>query len=124
MPIRKNTVVEMTYSLRDKDNNLLEDNDGYAPILYLHGAGNIITELEASLEGLEVGDVKDIVVSKPVVEIVQAGIESASSEEVSSDGGFCRFTVKVVSAREATPAEIASGFPIPENSCGCKPGCC
>jgi len=124
MQIGTNAVVEMTYSMRDEHSNLLVDISGYAPILYLHGAGNLIPELEAGLEGLESGDIREIMVAKPIVELASAVKAGATSEDVGLDSGIYRFNIKVVSVRSATPAELAAGFPIPESACGCKPGCC
>ena len=123
MVIIKDTVVAITYSMSDEQGSLLENNDGYAPIVYLQGAGNIISELEAGLKGLKAGDTKEIIVANTVTNLVHAGSESSPFREGSTKSGSL-FKVKIVSVREATPAEIAAGFPLPESSCGCKPGCC
>ncbi|MCX8490917.1 MAG: FKBP-type peptidyl-prolyl cis-trans isomerase [Cyclobacteriaceae bacterium] len=124
MIIEKNTVVAISYSMRNENDNLLEDNDGYAPIVYLQGAGNIMHELEVGLQGLKAGDTKEIIVANSVTNLVHAGSESSALVEGTLKSENVRFTVKVVSVREASPAEIAAGFPLPESSCGCKPGCC
>jgi len=123
MVIIKDTVVAITYSMSDEQGSLLENNDGYAPIIYLQGAGNIISELEAGLTGLKPGDTKEIIVANTVTNLVHAGSESSPFREGSTKSESL-FKVKIVSVREATPAEIAAGFPLPESSCGCKPGCC
>ncbi len=124
MIIEKNKVVAISYSMRDEHNNLLEDNDGYAPIVYLHGAGNIMPELEVGLQGLKAGNTKEIIITNAVTRLVEAGNESSSSGEDSIKSERVRFNIKVVSVREAMPSEISAGFPLPESSCGCKPGCC
>jgi hypothetical protein len=124
MVIGKNKVVAISYSMRDEHNNLLEDNDGYAPIVYLQGAGNIIPELEVGLQGLKAADTKEIIVTTAATNPVHSGSESSTSGEGSIISERVWVNVNVVSVREATPAEISAGFPLPESSCGCKPGCC
>jgi len=125
MVIEKYTVVSITYSMHDEQNNLLEDNDGYAPVIYLQGAGNILSELDEGLKGLQAGDAKEMVIrTKAVTDLVQAGGESSPYGEGAVAGESLRFNVKIISVRKATPAEINAGFPLPDNSCGCKPGCC
>ncbi len=124
MIIIKDTVVAISYSMSDEQGSPLENNDGYAPIVYLHGAGNIISELESGLKGLKAGDTKEIVVTNTVTNLVHAGSESSPSPEGSIKVESLWFNVKIIAVREATPAEIAAGFPLPESSCGCKPGCC
>lgn len=122
MFIIKNTVVAITYSMSDEQGSLLESNDGYAPIVYLQGAGNIVSELEAGLKGLKAGDTKEIVVANTMTNL-HAGSDSSPFWEGSTNTESL-FNVKIISVREATPSEIAAGFPLPESSCGCKPGCC
>jgi len=55
MQISKNSVVTLNYTLRnDQDEVLDESQDG--SFLYMHGAGGIIPGLEGQLEGKSVGD--------------------------------------------------------------------
>jgi FKBP-type peptidyl-prolyl cis-trans isomerase SlyD len=57
MPIEKNKVVTLHYTLIDADNDLtLEKSGADAPMVYLHGAGNILAGLEQALEGKDSGD--------------------------------------------------------------------
>lgn len=57
MPIEKNKVVTLNYTLIDVDNDQpLEQSSADAPLVYLHGAGNILAGLEQALEGKESGD--------------------------------------------------------------------
>ena len=57
MPINKNKVVTLHYTLLDgADGSELERSAEDAPLLYLHGAGNILPGLEAALEGKDVGE--------------------------------------------------------------------
>ena len=54
--IKTNSVVTIHYELRDTDGELLDSSKGQDPLVYLHGAGNIIVGLEEQLEGRKVGD--------------------------------------------------------------------
>ena len=57
MPIEKDKVVTLHYTLIDADNDLaLEKSGADAPMVYLHGAGNILAGLEQALEGKDSGD--------------------------------------------------------------------
>ncbi len=55
MKIEKDKVVEINYTLKDKDGNVMDASNGQ-PLAYLHGHGNLIPGLEKELEGKEVGD--------------------------------------------------------------------
>lgn len=58
MKIAKNSVVQFHYRLRDEsDNRELENSHDGEPVLYLHGASNIIRGLEEAMAGHEKGDV-------------------------------------------------------------------
>ncbi len=55
MNISKDTVVTITYIVKDMEGNLLEESD--EPVSYLHGGyDNIFPMVEAALEGKAVGD--------------------------------------------------------------------
>ncbi len=56
MQIAMNTVVSMTYELKDADNNVLEESK--EPVAYLHGGyDNIFPKVEEAIHGKKVGDV-------------------------------------------------------------------
>lgn len=61
--IQEGKVVNLCYSLTDKEGKVLDRADKDAPFTYLHGASQIVPGLEAALEGLKVGDKKKVVVS-------------------------------------------------------------
>lgn len=63
MVVSNNKIVGINYSLFDDAHNLLDSNEGYAPLVYLHGAKNIIPGLESALEGMETAERKEISVS-------------------------------------------------------------
>ena len=59
MPIQKGDVVELDFELRDADGELIEssqDEDG-APLLYVHGQGDLPDKVEEALLGKTEGDV-------------------------------------------------------------------
>jgi FKBP-type peptidyl-prolyl cis-trans isomerase SlyD len=57
--ITKDKIVEIEYSLYDSEGNFIEASESFK---YLHGHKNIIIGLEEGLEGLGVGDEKEIVI--------------------------------------------------------------
>jgi FKBP-type peptidyl-prolyl cis-trans isomerase SlyD len=57
MNITKNRVVSIDYTLKDKNNQLIDSSAGTGPLEYLHGYKNIIPGLEQALEGKTQGDV-------------------------------------------------------------------
>ncbi|MBR9726672.1 peptidylprolyl isomerase [Shewanella intestini] len=56
MKIAKQTAVTIHYKLSNAQGEQIESSFGAEPMLYLHGAENIIPGLESALEGKEVGD--------------------------------------------------------------------
>lgn len=59
--VQDDVVVELQYKLW-ADGKLVEESEADDPLVYLHGSDNIITGLEEQLEGMRVGEEKDIVV--------------------------------------------------------------
>lgn len=56
MQIAMNTVVSMTYELKDADGNMLEESK--EPVAYLHGGyDNIFPKVEEAMHGKNIGDV-------------------------------------------------------------------
>ncbi len=56
MNISKNCIVTLNYTLTDDENKTLDTSVGGEPLVYLHGAQNIIPGLEEALEGKKQGD--------------------------------------------------------------------
>lgn len=52
----------MDYTLTNPSGEVLDASQPGHPLAYLHGAGNIVPGLERQMEGLAVGDSRDIVV--------------------------------------------------------------
>ncbi len=63
--IQPNARVVLEYTLKDEKGTVLDSSDAEdgEPIVYVHGYGMLVPGLEAALVGLEVGSVKDVVVS-------------------------------------------------------------
>ena len=60
--IKEGKVVDLKYSLKDSQGELLDEADAKQPFAYLHGAHQIVPGLESALLGLNVGDRKNVVV--------------------------------------------------------------
>lgn len=56
MQIADQSVVSFDYTLTDPQGNTLDSSAGREPLVYLHGASNIIPGLEAEMTGKQTGD--------------------------------------------------------------------
>ena len=56
MQVAANKAVSIDYTLTDDAGEVIDSSAGGAPLVYLHGAGNIIPGLEQALEGKQEGD--------------------------------------------------------------------
>ena len=63
MVVSKNKIVAIAYSLKDVEGNLLDSNQGFVPLEYLQGAGNIVPGLERAMEGMRTGESKEVMVA-------------------------------------------------------------
>lgn len=64
MSITKNSVVAIQYKVFDVDTgDVIDSSEGGAPLVYLHGAQNIIPGLENALEGKAVGDELEVAIA-------------------------------------------------------------
>lgn len=61
MLIAADKVVSIDYTLTDDSDEVLDSSVGEAPLVYLHGADNIVPGLEHALEGKAAGDEVDVV---------------------------------------------------------------
>ncbi|MEW4560974.1 peptidylprolyl isomerase [Bremerella sp. JC770] len=62
MKVAKNTVVSITYTLKDADGNLLDSSDASDPLAYLHGVGNLIPGMEKALNDRDAGETFQVVI--------------------------------------------------------------
>ena len=56
MPISKDSVVTIHYTLKDDDGTVIDSSRDGDPLTYLHGHGNLVPGLESQLEGRDAGD--------------------------------------------------------------------
>ena len=111
--IKKDSVVSLSYCLKNSNGKELDRADKEKPFAYLHGNGQMVPGLEKELEGLAVGVKKDVTVSpaegygdlNPQLRIEveranfpkDADIQTGMQFEGQGDGGTRTvFTVKAV----------------------------
>jgi FKBP-type peptidyl-prolyl cis-trans isomerase SlyD len=63
MKIASGSVVGIDYSLHLGDGRVVDASEPGDPLTYLHGEGQIVPGLEAALEGLSIGDRRQVVVA-------------------------------------------------------------
>jgi len=54
--IEKNTVVSADFELFDREGRLIDSSEANGPLVYLHGAEQLLPALEAALQGHAMGD--------------------------------------------------------------------
>ncbi|WPP43877.1 peptidylprolyl isomerase [Pseudomonas sp. AN-1] len=62
MQIAANKAVSIDYTLTNEGGEVIDSSVGGAPLVYLHGAGNIIVGLEKALEGKQAGDELEVTI--------------------------------------------------------------
>ncbi len=60
--VEQDVVVTLQYKLSLDDGELVEESEQDDPLMYLHGHQNIIPGLEEALEGMSIGEKKNIIV--------------------------------------------------------------
>ena len=61
--IKKDSVVSLSYILKNENGEELDRFESATPLAYMHGHGQIVPGLENVLEGLAVGDKKEVTVT-------------------------------------------------------------
>ena len=56
LKVEENKVVTFEYTLKNDNGDILDSSSDHAPLVYIHGSGNIIPGLESELEGKQIGD--------------------------------------------------------------------
>ncbi len=76
--IGENSVVSVKYTLTDDAGKVLDNSDGSKPMVYLHGAGNIVPGLEKALVGKGEGDSLNVRVepAEAYGEIIPNGVKT------------------------------------------------
>ena len=124
--IKENSVVTMHYELKDSEGEVLDSSKGQDPLVYLHGAGNIIVGLEEQLIGKTVGDNVAAIVSPekgygmPVDALVQTVPKEAFGEEIDKVAVGMRFQAEteqgpvpvVVTAMDDTMVTVDGNHPL------------
>lgn len=62
MQIAANKAVSIDYTLTNENGEVIDSSVGQAPLVYLHGARNIIAGLERALEGKQAGDELEVTI--------------------------------------------------------------
>jgi FKBP-type peptidyl-prolyl cis-trans isomerase SlyD len=60
MKAANNTVVSITFTLKDNDGEVLDSSEGEEALVYLHGHGQLVPGLEKALEGKQKGDLCNV----------------------------------------------------------------
>ena len=60
MQVGARKVVSIEYTLHDDGGKVIDASHGRGPLVYLHGAGNIVPGLEHALEGKAAGDALEV----------------------------------------------------------------
>lgn len=61
--IESGTTVQIAYTLKDDTGEVLDSNEGQAPLRYVHGRREIVPGLERALDGLRAGDERQVTVA-------------------------------------------------------------
>ena len=59
----KGKQIALEYSFKSEDNQVADSNVGKTPFVYTQGANQVISGLESAVEGMTVGETKQVVVS-------------------------------------------------------------
>jgi len=124
--IKENSVVTMHYELKNADGEVLDSSKGQDPLVYLHGAGNIIIGLEEQLVGKNVGDNVHAVVAPekgygmPVDALVQTVPREAFGDEIDKVEVGMRFQAEteqgpvpvVVTSMDDTTVTVDGNHPL------------
>ena len=107
MQVEKDTVVIIRYIMKNSRGDLLENTMEGHPASYVHGSSGILKILQSQLEGLRIGESKQIFLSR-------------QDDPVGDD--FI-FDVLIENIRAGLPQEIKLGYPLNTVPVECAPGC-
>ena len=62
MTVSSGTTVSIEYTLKLEDEAVVDTNVGSDPLTYVHGSGQIIPGLEKGLDGMKIGESKEVTV--------------------------------------------------------------
>jgi FKBP-type peptidyl-prolyl cis-trans isomerase SlyD len=58
--VEDGSIVSIEYTLRDDSGNIIDTNVGKEPLTFIEGAGQVVKGLERELNGMKVGDQKQV----------------------------------------------------------------
>lgn len=62
MSISQGKTISIEYTLKLEDKTVVDSNVGGGPLTFIHGSHQIIPGLEKALEGMKIGDIKEVTV--------------------------------------------------------------
>ncbi len=124
--IKEHSVVTMHYELKNAEGEVLDSSKGQDPLVYLHGAGNIIVGLEEQLLGKNVGDNITAIVAPekgygmPVDALIQTVPREAFGDEIEKVEVGMRFQAEteqgpvpvVVTAMDESTVTVDGNHPL------------
>ncbi|MEO0369159.1 MAG: peptidylprolyl isomerase [Pseudomonadota bacterium] len=124
--IKQNSVVTIHYELKNSEGEVIDSSVGQDPLVYLQGAGNIITGLEEALLGKETGEEVSAIIppdkgyGQPVEALVQTVPRAAFGDEVENIEVGMRFQAEteqgpvpvVVTAMDAASVTVDGNHPL------------
>jgi FKBP-type peptidyl-prolyl cis-trans isomerase SlyD len=112
--IGKHSVVEIHYTLKNPEGEVMDSSAGGTPLMYLHGTNGLIPGLEKELDGKKVGDSFQAVIPPELAygELNPAlvhTIDKSMFRGVEKVEPGMVFTAQVLTVRDATAEEIDHG---------------
>ncbi len=107
MQVKKNAVVTIRYIMQNSHGDILENTLDGPPASYVHGSSGIVKSLQTQLEGLRIGERKQVFLLR---------LEDAAGDDF-------KFDVLIENIRAALPQEIKLGYPLNTVPVECAPGC-
>jgi len=117
-PVRRNRVVFVHMQVFDESGELLQSTEQDGPFSYLHGHGNLIDKLEASLDGLMPGEhceidispaegygerVEDVIIDVPLSSLAEGmAVEIGTQVAANGPDGQMEFTVVGITDEQVT----------------------
>lgn len=87
MTVSAGTTVSIEYTLKLEDKAVIDSNVGADPLTYVHGSRQIIPGLERALEGMKVGDSKQVTVNpeEGYGPVIQDAFVEVKKEQIPQD---------------------------------------
>lgn len=117
MNIADQTAVSLEYTLKNTSGEVIDSANADSPLVYLHGAGNLIPGVENALAGKSVGDevqvtvapedgygsrVEEMVVKVPRAELPEGELQIGMQFQVQHEGGTGIVTLTAINIEDGT----------------------